>query len=47
MFNLLKAQQVLDGGAALSDIVVIVAFIAVLALVALYRFPKRDLPAPA
>jgi ABC-2 type transport system permease protein len=47
MFNLLKAQQVLDGGAALSDIVVIVAFIAVLALVAFYRFPKRDLPAPA
>lgn len=47
MFNLLKAQQVLDDGAALSDIVVIVGFTALLAGVAFSRFPKRDLPAPS
>lgn len=47
MFNLLKAQSVLTDGAALSDVLVLLACIALLAGVAFYRFPRRDLPAPA
>ena len=47
MFNLLKAQQVLDEGVALGDVVVLLGFIALFAAIAFYRFPKRDLPAPA
>ena len=47
MFNLLKAQQVLDEGAALSDIAVLAAFIALFVAIAFFRFPRRDLPAPA
>ncbi|MEX1333996.1 MAG: ABC transporter permease subunit [Candidatus Limnocylindrales bacterium] len=47
MFNLLKAQSVLTDGVALSDVVVLLACIALLAAVAFYRFPRRDLPAPS
>ena len=47
MFNLLKAQQVLDEGVALGDVVVLLGFIVLFAAIAFYRFPKRDLPAPA
>jgi len=47
MFNLLKAQQVLDGGIAATDLAVLLAFIGLFAGIALYRFPRRDLPAPS
>jgi len=47
MFNLLKAQQVLAEGMALSDLAVMLGFIALFAAIAFYRFPRRDLPAPA
>ena len=47
MFHLLKAQQVLTDGVVLSDLLVLLAFIALLAGIAFYRFPKRDLPAPS
>ncbi len=47
MFNLLKARQVLAHGAALTDVAVLVAFIAVFVAIAFYRFPRRDLPAPS
>lgn len=47
MFNLLKAQQVLTDGAAVGDIVVLLLLIALFAGIAFYRFPRRDLPAPA
>lgn len=47
MFNLLKAQQVLDEGLVLADIVVLIVFITVSTGIAFYRFPRRDLPAPS
>ncbi len=47
VFNLLKAQSVLTDGAALSDVLVMLALIVILAAVAFYRFPRRDLPAPS
>ena len=47
MFHLLKAQQVLDEGVVLSDVGVLVAFIALFVGIAFYRFPRRDLPAPS
>ncbi len=47
MFNLLKAQDVLADGVALTDLAVMLGFIAILAAIALYRFPRRDLPAPS
>ena len=47
MFNLLKAQDVLSGGLALSDVLVMLAFAAVFVGAAWYRFPRRDLPAPS
>ncbi len=47
MFNLLKAQDVLDGGIAVSDVIVMVVFAALFIGLAWYRFPRRDLPAPA
>jgi ABC-2 type transport system permease protein len=47
MFNLLKAQDVLSSGLAVSDVVVMVVFGAVFVGIAWYRFPRRDLPAPA
>ena len=47
MFNLLKAQQILEGGLVVTDILVLLAFIGIFAAIAFYRFPKRDLPAPS
>ncbi len=47
MFNLLKAQDVLDRGVAPGDIVVMVVFAILFVGLAWYRFPRRDLPAPA
>lgn len=47
MFNLLKAQQVLDTGIAPTDLALLLAFIALFAGIAFYRFPRRDLPAPS
>jgi ABC-2 type transport system permease protein len=47
MFNLLKAQSVLTDGMAPSDVLALVTFIVVLAAIAFYRFPRRDLPAPS
>ena len=47
MFRLLETQQVLADGAALSDVAIMLLFIVILAAVAFYRFPRRDLPAPA
>jgi ABC-2 type transport system permease protein len=47
IFNLLKARPILDGGVAASDLLVMLAFAAVFVAIAWYRFPRRDLPAPA
>ena len=47
MFNLLKARDVLNGGVAPSDLVVMALFAALFIGLAWYRFPRRDLPAPA
>lgn len=47
MFNLLKARQILDEGAQAVDFAVLVAFAAFFVAIALYRFPRRDLPAPS
>jgi ABC-2 type transport system permease protein len=47
IFNLLKAQDVLSDGIALSDALVMIAFSAVFVALAWYRFPRRDLPAPS
>jgi ABC-2 type transport system permease protein len=46
-FNLLKAQDVLNGGIAVSDALVMLVFAAVFVAIAWYRFPRRDLPAPS
>jgi hypothetical protein len=46
MFHLLKAQDVLNSGMAPSDALVLVAFTAICLGLALYHFPRRDLPAP-
>ncbi len=46
-FNLLKAQAVLTDGVAPSDIMIMLAFTIVFVLLAWYRFPRRDLPAPS
>ncbi len=47
MFNLLKARDILEAGASLSDIVVMLLFTTAFVVFAWYRFPRRDLPAPA
>jgi ABC-2 type transport system permease protein len=47
MFSLLETQQVLAQGAAAGDVVAMVGFIAIFMGLAFYRFPRRDLPAPA
>jgi ABC-2 type transport system permease protein len=47
MFSLLESQKVLAEGAAAGDFIVMLAFIAFFVGVAWYRFPRRDLPAPA
>ena len=47
MFNLLKAQDILVSGLALSDALIMVGFSAVFVAIALYMFPRRDIPAPS
>jgi len=47
MFNLLKAQDVLSDGLVLGDVLVLMTFTSVFVALAWYRFPRRDLPAPA
>lgn len=47
MFSLLETQQVLAQGAAAGDVVTMIGFIAFFMGLAFYRFPRRDLPAPA
>jgi len=47
MFNLLKARQILEGGVQVVDYAILVLFTLVFLAIALYRFPRRDLPAPS
>ncbi len=47
MFNLLKAREVMTEGLAPSDAAVMLIFTGVFIAIAWYRFPRRDLPAPA
>jgi ABC-2 type transport system permease protein len=47
MFNLLKAQDVLDTGLAASDALIMLAFSTVFVGLVLYLFPRRDIPAPS
>jgi ABC-2 type transport system permease protein len=47
MFNLVKAQQILAEGLALSDVAIMVAFTIVFVGVTAYAFPRRDIPAPS
>ena len=47
MFHLLKARQILEDGPQLVDFVVLVLFALSFLAIALYRFPRRDLPAPS
>ena len=47
LFNLLKAQHVLNDGVAPGDLAVMAGLIVLFAAVAFYRFPRRDLPAPS
>ncbi len=47
VFSLLETQHVLAGGAAASDVVIMLGLIALFAGIAFYRFPRRDLPAPS
>lgn len=47
MFNLLKARDILQQGLAPGDVAVLVGFALTFVVIALYRFPRRDLPAPA
>ena len=46
-FHLLKAREVLADGVLLADLAVLVGLVVLFAGVAFYRFPRRDLPAPA
>jgi len=47
MFNLLKAQDILESGLALSDAAIMLGFTAIFVALAVYAFPRRDLPAPS
>ncbi|MFV2063121.1 MAG: ABC transporter permease subunit [Chloroflexota bacterium] len=47
MFNLLNAQQVLDTGIAAIDLLIMAAFSAIFVALALYLFPRRDIPSPS
>jgi ABC-type transport system involved in multi-copper enzyme maturation permease subunit len=47
MFNLVKAQQVLEAGPAASDLAIMLAFAAAFVALAVFRFPRRDLAAPS
>ena len=46
-FQLLKAREVLEDGAAPVDVAVLIGLVLLFAALAFYRFPRRDLPAPA
>jgi ABC-2 type transport system permease protein len=46
MFNLVKAQDVLESGIAASDLAILVVFIALWVAVAAILFPRRDIAAP-
>jgi len=47
VFHLLKAQDTLNSGLAPGDALILVAFSGVFVALALYLFPRRDLPAPS
>ena len=47
MFNLLKAQDILVGGLAVSDAIVMLVFTLAFVALTLVMFPRRDLPAPS
>jgi ABC-2 type transport system permease protein len=47
MFNLVKAQQILNDGLAPSDLAITVAFAAVFIALTAWAFPRRDIPAPS
>lgn len=47
MFNLLKARQVLNDGVLMSDVAIMLAITVSFMAIAMYRFPRRDLPAPS
>jgi ABC-2 type transport system permease protein len=47
IFNLLKAQETIADGLRTADALLLLGFSAVCVAVALYRFPRRDLPAPS
>jgi ABC-2 type transport system permease protein len=47
MFNLVKAQAILDGQMALSDLAILAAFAIAFVALTLYAFPRRDIPAPS
>jgi ABC-type transport system involved in multi-copper enzyme maturation permease subunit len=47
MFNLLKPQDIIASGLAPTDALILLAFAVICLAVALYRFPRRDLPAPS
>jgi beta-exotoxin I transport system permease protein len=47
MFDLVKARNVLEGGLAVSDVAILVAFAALFVAIALAVFPRRDLAAPS
>jgi ABC-type transport system involved in multi-copper enzyme maturation permease subunit len=47
MFNLVKAQDVLADGLAVSDVLVLLAFSALCVAFTLLAFPRRDIAAPA
>jgi ABC-2 type transport system permease protein len=47
MFNLVKAQSILDEGLAVSDVTIMAGFAVVLIAFAAFSFPRRDIPAPS
>jgi ABC-2 type transport system permease protein len=47
MFNLVKAQHVLEAGPAASDLAIMLAFAGGFVALAVFRFPRRDLAAPS
>jgi len=47
VFHLVKAQETLDDGPATADVLILLGLSVVFMGIALYRFPRRDLPAPS
>jgi len=47
VFHLVKAQETLDDGPAAADVLILLGLSVVFMGIALYRFPRRDLPAPS